>query len=435
MGQIICSDQIGLTPVPHKDPFREEIVLLNFEQLMAMIPATSFISFFDGAMPRDFLSLRSREILALNPWLQGRLIRSSDGDIALAYSRDPNSPVTFLEYAYDPSLTDTMTPATSSRVFHLLCKTGLECVGTDLPVFKVTAMQISANKFALIFSNVHCVGDIHTLYSIYAMFSTSSTPHAMVVERDYSFDNHIETAFNEEDIAFMKSPGFLMNMIGNAIFGPKPELHLHFVDLNWVERQKQVVVDEFINSTANEETSPAKTVEFVSTNDVLSSWFYKFSQSDVGTMAVNFRNRDPRWTDRHAGNYISANLIFQKGEYDPRFMRRAMRDGLRPKHAKSPPGIFDGILGAKLCFMSSWVALYKELDLGEECKQTLHFPLKDPNENGPRVPAGNLCFFFRPTKDSVGVCVLTRTLSNDELLREAAISSGENAGVTSNLAM
>ena len=45
-------------------------------------------------------------------------------------------------------------------------------------------------------------------------------------------------------------------------------------------------------------------VPFVSTNDVLSSWFLRGTECTGGTMVIDLRNRLPRLKSRHAGNYV-----------------------------------------------------------------------------------------------------------------------------------
>ena len=45
-------------------------------------------------------------------------------------------------------------------------------------------------------------------------------------------------------------------------------------------------------------------VPFVSTNDVLSSWFLRGTECTSGTMVIDLRNRLPRLKSRHAGNYV-----------------------------------------------------------------------------------------------------------------------------------
>ena len=44
-------------------------------------------------------------------------------------------------------------------------------------------------------------------------------------------------------------------------------------------------------------------IPYVSTNDIITSWFFRTRNHDYGMMLVNFRNRICGLTDTDAGNY------------------------------------------------------------------------------------------------------------------------------------
>ena len=62
---------------------------------------------------------------------------------------------------------------------------------------------------------------------------------------------------------------------------------------------------------AKKEAAENDGVPFVSTNDVLASWFLQNTQCDFGMMVFNCRNRLAGHTDLHAGSYLNT-LFYQR---------------------------------------------------------------------------------------------------------------------------
>ena len=100
----------------------------------------------------------------------------------------------------------------------------------------------------------------------------------------------------------------------------------------WVSDQKDLWSAELKNHTQESKTddtdrrpSGIPTMEtFVSTNDLLTSCYFRFTDTDVGFMSVNFRNRIPGLTDDYAGNY-EGGLAYQRGDYEsPALIRSSL---------------------------------------------------------------------------------------------------------------
>ena len=82
-----------------------------------------------------------------------------------------------------------------------------------------------------------------------------------------------------------------------------------------------------------EEKKNTHGLPFVSTNDILTSWFLRASGADIGMMSINFRNRVKTLTDDMAGNYESG-ILYRPPDYENASM---IRKSLANYHRASEP--------------------------------------------------------------------------------------------------
>ena len=95
---------------------------------------------------------------------------------------------------------------------------------------------------------------------------------------------------------------------------------IHNVDL--------IAIEEFKVEYKKQSNSPD---DFISTNDILTSWYFSNCKMDVGEMAVSLRDRFSQLTPDHAGNYIST-IMYQKGDFEhPSKIRASMKSCRRVK--------------------------------------------------------------------------------------------------------
>ena len=103
---------------------------------------------------------------------------------------------------------------------------------------------------------------------------------------------------------------------------------------------------------------------FVSTNDALTSWFFREMKCDINVMVANFRSRRPAildLTEHHAGNY-EANVPYFPGDVErPALIRQSIlspENQFRARRAGSPatkvPGFFLPILEPNGLITSVW---------------------------------------------------------------------------------
>jgi len=138
---------------------------------------------------------------------------------------------------------------------------------------------------------------------------------------------------------------------------------------------------------------------FVSSNDILTHLFFKTSQCDVGTMAINFRNRFKFLNDTHAGNY-DGQLLFTKNDYEtPQSIRIAV-DTYRTRTTTRLPGLFK-CLRSNFARITNWTTFYHNLEFDPEyrCKPVFHLPLRGPEDSLIK----NHMVIFRPNPDEISL--------------------------------
>jgi hypothetical protein len=100
-----------------------------------------------------------------------------------------------------------------------------------------------------------------------------------------------------------------------------------------------------------------KDVRWVSTNDVLTSWFMKTSRASAGLMTVNARNRVTGLTSAHAGNYQVTFLYYPEEFAEPCDIRKSV-----DRFSASNGNDIKTGRGERVAFISSWTQFYKDFD-------------------------------------------------------------------------
>lgn len=289
--------------------------LLPFERstLLAEENSVSTITFFSGshASAAEYLATRVAEILKFNPWCggwleNGKCYYDSTADVgvfrACAAGEIPLSRGTSMRKM-------------GAAVATLLCKKGQP--GFGVPIFRVTLVPDSddpAMRFALVVSMSHVIGDGHTFYMLHNMLSANDNVVALDAQRRPGVSDAIDAAMGDGKHAIF-NPGFVMNCIGgllySALLRTTVEVRTFHVDETYIAAQK---------SAAKASGASA----FVSTNDVITSWFLQRGGFGLGMMAVNFRGRLPDAPMSLAGNYESVVLYRLADVATPSLLRRSL---------------------------------------------------------------------------------------------------------------
>lgn len=146
------------------------------------------------------------------------------------------------------------------------------------------------------------------------------------------------------------------------IFAPKKKYFAYYVDKSRVNEYKNEV--------------KARGVEFVSTNDIITSTFASLTQSRLCFMAMNLRNRVKGATDDDAGNYQCL-LGLDSDVYGcPERIRGALLEGPPFVAHKRPfPGIWEAV-NSKIGVTSNWASFASHINLSG-CKHVLQIPSID----------------------------------------------------------
>lgn len=142
-----------------------------------------------------------------------------------------------------------------------------------------------------------------------------------------------------------------------------------YVDTAWLEEQKRSFKS------------------FVSSNDVLTSWFLK--DFDYGLMSVNFRGRLCDLDATYAGNYKKGLAFWPEDVTSPPQVREAL-GSFRARREDTPRW------PVRVGVATNWASVYQELRL-KSCREVLHLPvLGDIQVNGAMI-------IFRAQKDKLAV--------------------------------
>lgn len=382
-------------PVGSGLPAFEEIELNFFEEKLGpYLPPINTVTFYEGDPPASFLSQRVAEVVEANPWLAGRLRENASGRMIVEVPSSIDPTHHFCE-AYIPGLKHDM-----DMKKELLPKLTPFTIGTsEKTLFKVALLRTAPSRFALLVSFHHTIGDAHTFYLVNAMLSASNDVTALDPKRLLSYTQEsLASTFGEMKIKGMFS---FASLIGAAIvpmivapFRRAPIYTMRLVNQEWMAEQRKLS-----KLALTEQAQPQ--VPFVSTNDILTSWFLRNGGFNTGQMAANLRNRIPGFTDAHVGNYTFGVHYFPSQFATPEGIRKPLVNGAKTGQLRTSRHeylSFTDKLAQKPGFVTNWSSFFQEVDL-PECKQTFHMPLV-------RAVHGAQMCIFQATKDRLGVCMI-----------------------------
>ena len=432
---------------------RKTLSLTKWELGNLHLPPVTTVTLYDGAAPVEFLRHRLAMILEKNPWLTSRLVKKSTADsvVALAYSKNIESQAVIDQHLHVYQSGDmglSLSMSYESLVQFLLpvqCARSKPATDEDEPLFKVAVVPIEVEEadgtqatplqqtmtlpgFALVVSMNHTLGDGHTYYSLYGMLSSDTDVEALDPVRVAEFEEAKTEVIGAKENAMFTSAGLGLGIMGTYVGakvtrrGPQ-NVCIHGVDPAWVSQEK---------AKAKQEGQ----IPFVSTNDALTSWFFREMKSDLNIMVANFRSRNPSvlgLTEQHAGNY-EANVPYFPGDVEtPALIRQSIRNadgGFRARRAGSPstkiPKFFT-LLRNKCALITNWATFYRDVvlrdsvsdDEGRLHSPKLHLPIMEPD--GIITSVWNNGIIFCPRAGELGILMITRQFDSDTLLQQKAI--------------
>ena len=378
------------------------IALLPSERgpLICKSPPTSTVTFFRGstAAAGRYLEGRVAAIVEANPWLGSVLDRDPDGgEMALYRPPDGGSSRRFRRRD------DVRLGRGDASYRHMVgalegatCRTSEESVGTEAPLWQVSLVPDAREPdhgFALVVSANHSLVDGHGFYRLYGMLSRETTVEALSPVRKQELAARIlEATGGEPSLMAASPPGFLLRFVGgmlrNKLF-PATESLGFVVDPAWIEGRKAA--------------SRGDDAPYVSTNDVITSAFFRACEPDCASMTINFRGRVEGCTDDDVGNYEDM-VTYMPADFEtPALIRRSVTGPPFVRAAVPPTRMLTNRqhLGAKYAVITSWATFARPLRI-DGAEETLHLPLFDFPATTPASVLGAMVVFKpRPGKEDV----------------------------------
>ncbi|CAB9504253.1 expressed unknown protein [Seminavis robusta] len=370
----------------HDDETAVELLALEkgFARLVGGPMTMSTLTWFKGDCNKgvvERLQRRSEEILSANPWLGGRIVRRS-GRLSLVFRPydhlDPSLHVMRNPRTAKPLSKDVPYDELQSHLRNLIVKDGPRQVLWK--VYIIPCCKKPTESFAVMCSMSHAIGDGHTFYRIHNMLlDPEEEVEALDPTRILSTEKQQEEIMGGRTGASMwQSSGFIANMVygfDNALLTCKRKRRVVFlVDSDEMEAAKRRAISP---------NSPDGS--FVSTNDVLTSWFLQKSRCKHGFMAVNLRGRLDGHSEALAGNY--ENVIFYELEDSatPGLVRQSIMPGTIEDDSSAPwlqrvvtretplPG-FWAMASGSVAVATNWSTFAKPCAL-EGCQEEIHVPI------------------------------------------------------------
>lgn len=343
--------------------------------------AVSTLTFFSGCASEGWLRTRVGDILRHNPVLAGALVTGSAGP-QIEYAPGDHTASARCFAVVEGLASAAIVPATgydelATACMPWLAKSGRECL--DKPaadaagsLFRVTLFkqQDGTHKdtsCALLVSMPHVVGDAHTFYRLYAMLDKAADPAELSAplcwERQGDFLARKAALFDADAVACIQSAaageGFARN------FKAQVSHVLYDVDAQFIAERKR------------QESIRHEDVPWVSTNDIISAWYFTHRAAAANLMVMNLRPRlRGLMSDESMGNYQDSLLYGQLDATLPRQIRLS----LSPQETS---GVFKGcsmmpgedkLRQGDTALVTNWSSFFVEVELGE-CQHLSHMPV------------------------------------------------------------
>jgi hypothetical protein len=426
---------------------QEHLKLTEWELANLHLPPVTTVTLYEGSAPVENLRNRIVIMLEKNPWLTSRIVKKNtpDGIVAMTYSKTFDAERVIDQHLtlYEPGdVRFSLGMPYEELVYCLLpvqCVRSKPATDKDEVLFKVAVVPVETGAeesdqamplqhtialpgFALVVSMNHTLGDGHTYYKLYSMLSADSEVDELDPVRVPGFEEAKIEIIGEKETAMFKSAGLGFGIVGTYV-GAKvtrrepQNVCIHAVDSAWVAQEK---------AKAKQEGQ----VPLVSTNDALTSWFFREMKSDLNIMVANFRSREPSilgLADHHVGNY-EANVPYFPGDVEtPALIRQSIRDAdgaFRAMRAGVPTTetpSFWTLLHNKTAIITNWATFYCDVNLKDNTqdnkestvKPKLHLPIMEPD--GFITSVWNNAIIFRPRTGEMGMLMITRRFDSDML--------------------
>ncbi|CAE7679580.1 bacA, partial [Symbiodinium necroappetens] len=186
-----------------------------------------------------------------------------------------------------------------------IVKAGTDQTATDGTICRIAVVtEPTQHLWKLHVSLSHAVADSQTLYMVYRMLDERAEVRPLEVER-VSFNPVTclgQVPFHGKWLFFIvRRFGFFLTGLFKDTRQARPVIRVRYVREEWLREQKSKHIAEV-------------DAMYVSSSDLLTSWFLSVTQPACGVMAMDMRDRMPGLGKAHAGVYTTL-LMFYPEEY------------------------------------------------------------------------------------------------------------------------
>ena len=337
-------------------------------------------------------------VLKANPWLTGRIVRKKNQSLLeLQYFE------TLSDSKIDEIFSDNQKIAINMEMpFPKICKTimknkalvipsGLSLINKDKSLLKVSVSHISDNLYSIIYSLSHTIADGSTFYRIQNMLFGADKVVSLNAVRKQNYS--MEAAIGKSDSAFVFYKSFIVNILLSLIFGRKPQYLAYYLNENSIKKTKAQ-----FTGTAE--------VPYISTNDIISSSFFRALKARLGMLVINFRNRFKGISLDDAGNYEGVKLYDEPVYHAPEGIRKSLQGEIPYKtRLNKMPGVMER-MHMRIVQVNNWASFAGGFSLA---KSELHLHL-------PIIPSTiplDIAVLFRPKLDRIAILILSKSKSQD----------------------
>ena len=407
---------------PAAEAFIREPLFAREATIYMQHPPICSVTFFQGdiATATLFLQTRIQKVVALNPWLEGKLAKAGK-EFQLVYPKESISLSDLLTVLPEPVANLQIT--TEYEALMKACiplSIGYNGLSTGFKQLKekstvsrfVIAPTGSAESdspgFALVFSLSHAVADGYTYYEILGMLSDDSPDgiRALNPSRKQEYEKeHLSRLLSPKVLKFGASLTFIKAYLAGMFRKPAAMPLAYFVDETKVNQMK--------------EAQRHVTNSIISTNDVVTSHFMTVCSPRLGMMAINYRPRCPILDSNDAGNYEEILLSDVEGYRTPAAVRASLVANTNGAHVGIHQRLPRFWERCELAFISSWAIRGTrppfDLSLGGAMQQLLHLPILFLPMPLAKCPM-DTAIVFRPLPNQLAVLLVAKKANSPRLL-------------------
>lgn len=386
------------------------IPLMIMEQKLSILetPITT-INFLDGNYKDvvPYLENRVNEIIKKNPWLAGWLIRDIHDDLKVKIYFDESGEDGCKGHfkAFEPfviPLSRELSYKDYSKLLgamDVLVPVSAALIGKNKPFWRVTVVpdaEAPEERFALVVSMAHAVGDAITFYMLFNMLDQEKLILPLDAWRISDYRDQLIRQIGEVEVDYIRHAVSqpLVDLTGTS--DDRAVFKLFFVDEDWVLEHKGRRQSVFQPDVLN-----GRSASVVSGNSILTSWFFNLNAASIGLLVVDLRSRIEGCAvgNTNAGNYVHT-LPYTPSDYGtPGLIQESVK-----RLKRCGPGASEDLPKFGWDMTASMLVNWSnhnrdDIYLNDNVKTQLHLPLVDSNflERIPNRTSCLILFTAHPT--------------------------------------